>query len=105
MMSCQWMSAILSQAEVLSSYGDKSDANQIAAKDIRKSIGKVREVVHGLMGYVHPAALDIPGLSESLSKLMEDWCFQQLSRLSSLFMRPKTDDFTRCIQSTVWFAQ
>ena len=31
----QWMTAILSQAEVLSAYGDKSDVNQIAAKDIR----------------------------------------------------------------------
>ena len=71
----QWMSAILSQAEVLSSYGDKSDANQIAAKDISKSIGKMHEVVHGLMGHLRPAALDILGLSESLSKLMEDWCF------------------------------
>ena len=71
----QWMSAILSQAEVLSSYGDKSDANQIAAKDISKSIGKMHEVVHGLMGHLRPAALDILGLSESLSKLIEDWCF------------------------------
>ena len=71
----QWMSAILSQAEVLSSYGDKSDANQIVAKDISKSIGKMHEVIRGLMGHLRPAAPDILGLSESLSKLMEDWCF------------------------------
>ena len=72
----QWMSAILSQAEVLSTYGDKSDINQIAAKDISKSVGKMHEVVRSLMGHLRPAALDILGLTESLSKLMEDWCFQ-----------------------------
>jgi glucose-6-phosphate-specific signal transduction histidine kinase len=71
----QWMSAILSQAEVLSTYGDQSDINQIAAKDISKSVGKMHEVVHGLMGRLRPATLDILGLTESLSKLMEDWCF------------------------------
>ena len=71
----QWMSAILSQAEVLSTYGDKSDINQIAAKDISKSVGKMHEVVRSLMGHLRPAALDILGLTESLSKLMEDWCF------------------------------
>ena len=69
----QWMTAILSQAEVLSAYGDKSDVNQIAAKDISKSVGKMHEVVHGLMGHLRPEPLDILGLKDSLIELTEDW--------------------------------
>ena len=98
----QWMSAILSQVEVLSSYGDKSDANQIAAKDISKSIGKMHEVVHGLMGHLRPAALDILGLSESLSKLMEDWCFHHPNVRLDQHIDDELEDVSELISIAVY---
>ena len=98
----QWMSAILSQAEVLSSYGDKSDANQIAAKDISKSIGKMHEVVHGLMGHLRPAALDILGLSESLSKLIEDWCFHHPNVRLDQHIDDELEDVSELISIAVY---
>ena len=98
----QWMSAILSQAEVLSTYGDKSDVNQMAAKNISKSIGKMHEVVHGLMGHLRPATLDILGLSESLSKLIEDWCFHHPNVRLDQHIDDELEDVSELISIAVY---
>ncbi len=96
------MSAVLAQAEVLASYGDKSDANQIAAKDISKSIGKMHEVVHGLMGHLRPATLDILGLRESLCKLMEDWCFKHPNVRLDQHIDAELEDVSELISIAVY---
>lgn len=69
----QWMTAILAEAEILSANNEQNAVNQASANAISNCVGKMHQVVRHLMGHLRPTTLDILGLKDSLSELMEEW--------------------------------
>jgi len=98
----QWLTAIYAEAKAIANSVSQDSSIHTGAQAISDSIGKMHDVVHGLLYQLRPALLDMLGLADSLRELRKQWCSHHPETSCELVLEGEFEGLGETINITVY---